>query len=186
MTHVAPALPADEPLLTLQPHHPSAAAAGLMAAYRSAVQFQAASIAGSSAEREPWSRLFTAGDNIAHVRCRIEMTGVPITSLSRLAAAIVGIFAVVRGAVTQAKASKTLATMTWADVSDVNDADACVLIGEEAEEDGRSWFACSDVPQDSDVECTLNDTNPNSPIATWLCKAPRVQAKQLFSHESAS
>mmetsp|Transcript_56278 Transcript_56278/g.93071 ORF Transcript_56278/g.93071 Transcript_56278/m.93071 type:complete len:185 (+) Transcript_56278:27-581(+) len=132
------------------------------------------------------SRLFTAGDNIAHVRCRIEMTGVPITSLSRLAAAIVGIFAVVRGAVTQAKASKTLATMTWADVSDVNDADACVLIGEEAEEDGRSWFACSDVPQDSDVECTLNDTNPNSPIATWLCKAPRVQAKQLFSHESAS
>ena len=69
-----------------------------------------------------------------------------------------------------------LSSVQWTEAVDGledDDADACVLIGEEVAQEGRRWFACKHPPgDDSDMECTKNE----SIVAdTWLCKEPKTK-----------
>ena len=69
-------------------------------------------------------------------------------------------------------------SMTWFDPPEDDDADGCVLIGEEAAPDGKQWFVCSE-PSGADMECEKVD-NYGSPklvdrdTSDYLCKQPKV------------
>ena len=70
----------------------------------------------------------------------------------------------------------TFFSMNWnADAGEAED-EACVLIGEEAKEDGKQWFVCKDDASVDGADC--------APVEGWgnggaqdgekLCKVPKI------------
>ena len=69
--------------------------------------------------------------------------------------------------------------MNWVDKVDDSEADACVLIGEENDSDGKAWFVCNEPASSPDMECESVAAYGNVNGGTqeeFLCKTPKVSS----------
>jgi len=76
-------------------------------------------------------------------------------------------------------AEQAFFSMNWMDTSDADDDEACVLLGEEAMEDGKQWFVCKEpAGEGMDCESVAGFGNPGGLAqhdnAQYLCKTAKV------------
>ena len=72
-------------------------------------------------------------------------------------------------------------SMDWRDVDLDEGAEACIILGEETAENGKTWFVCSEPSQDAGMDCSPVEGYGNIDGGEWLCKQDKpTQSKKKF------
>ena len=73
--------------------------------------------------------------------------------------------------------------MEWKEPAENDEADACVILGEETVPNGKTWYVCSEKSDDPNMDCSPVDGWGNPTLSAnrgeWLCKqeTPRSERK---------
>ena len=72
-------------------------------------------------------------------------------------------------------------SMDWKDSADADEADSCVILGEETVPNGKVWYVCSEKADDPTMDCSPVEGWGSPTLVAgggeWLCKQDRPQKK---------
>ena len=82
----------------------------------------------------------------------------------------------------QRQEQKAFFSMEWNQNVEDEDAEECVILGEETAGNGKIWYVCNEKSEDSNMDCqpVSGYGNPDSQDDQWLCKQPKPRDQKTW------
>jgi len=102
----------------------------------------------------------------------------PAAAPLALPVVVAGVAGMLRNMKKQSEEREAFYNMDWADAAETDGEDGCILIGEEAADDGKQWFVCTESTS-GDCEVIAEYGSPGMTASdpaeeSYLCKQPKV------------